>query len=406
MLIASVSRLLILTAAELTRDPRARRAALAARQFGLDVVGVCGKVEGDRPGSLDGIQIVRVGGDRISVTLRRRGFGGMRPSRPLMRELRGLFRLARLTRTTIRLAAAGLKTGQLDVVHANDFDTLPAAWLIVRRRGARLVYDSHELYTRQEVDPPRLYVRVVEAVEGLLARRAGCVVTSGKPYADELHSRLRLRQAPVVVLNCPERYVLEPASSAGGPLRVVYQAAMGPGRPLTDLLAAAERAPSAEISIRVVGAPVEELRNEIARRGLHERVSLLDPVPPARLLDALAEFEVGVIINRPVTLTDELVVPNKLFEYMMAGLAVVSPRLPGLVPFVEGESVGLVFEPGVPSDLGRALEDLAADRPRLAAMREQARRLALGRYNAEEQAEVLARVWATDPNLGVSGAEA
>ena len=111
------------------------------------------------------------------------------------------------------------------------------------------------------------------------------------------------------------------------------------------------------------------------------------------LVEAAAAFHVGLVINRPVTRNDELVLPNKLFEYLMAGLAVVVPRLPGLAPLVEGEGIGLTYEPGRPEKLGAALTELAQDDARLAEMRARARVFALDRFNAESQLCVLLEAW-------------
>lgn len=386
-------RIVILTAAELTRDPRARRAALAAAARGLDVVGVCGRVTGDTPAQLPGISIRRVGGDRVTGALRSRSLGGMRRSRALVRELRGVWRLGRQAAATARLAAAALAERRVDIVHANDFDTLPAAALVTALRRARLVYDSHELYTTQEIDPPRGYVAVAHRLERWLARRSFSVVTTGEPFAEELRRRFALRKDPIVWLNCPSRWEGPDRRVSQERLRVVYQAAMGPGRPLQDVLDAAMHAPSVDILIRVVGADRDALMHAVLAHQLEGRVSIADPVPPERMLDALAAHDVGVIINRPVTLTDELVVPNKLFEYMMAGLAVVAPDLPGVGRFVREHEIGLTFAPGSPEALGRRLEQLARDRPQLETMRRRARQLALERYNAEAQAPRIAAAW-------------
>jgi glycosyltransferase involved in cell wall biosynthesis len=111
-------------------------------------------------------------------------------------------------------------------------------------------------------------------------------------------------------------------------------------------------------------------------------------VPPTELVEALRDHDVGLIINRPVTRNDELVFPNKLFEYLMAGLAVAVPRLPGMAPLVESERVGVTYEPGRLAD---ALAELGPDE--LTAMQRRGRELALSRLNAETQADVLERVW-------------
>lgn len=379
-------RLLILTAAELTRDPRARRAAVAANNAGWDVLGLCAATGGE-PVDLPSIAITRVAGDGVGARLRAAGLGGGRTNSPPLREARGLFRLMRLARLTLALVRAPV--GTADVVHANDFDTLPAGLLIARRFGARLVYDAHELYTEQEADPPRLHRAVVGWLEGRLARRAHAVVTVNDPIARELARRLGLSAEPYVVRNTP--LLVERIGDRGDAahLRVVYQGAVGHGRQLHDLLDAARlTGDAARLTLRVVGVDVDELRDAAAGR-----VDIVDPVSPGELVDALVPFDVGLVVTRPLTLNDELATPNKLFEYLMAGLAVVVPRLPGVTPIVEQEGVGATFNPGDVHDLARILVELAGDRDRVRRLQRRAREAALRRYNAEAERDALHAAW-------------
>lgn len=389
-----MSRLLLLTPAELTRDPRARRQATAALARGIEVVGLCGQTSGEPPAELSGVLVHRVGRGRSQ---RPPEYAGERtPSRlnPPLREAVGLYRLLRLTARTARLWAAGRRAGSFDVIHANDFETLPAASLLARRSRSRLVYDAHELYAEFEPDPPRAYRSVAARLEGALARRADSVVTVSRPLADELRGRLRLPRMPFVVLNAPELDEhAGPQIAEAGPVRAVYQGAFGPGRPFEDLLEALALAPNASLTVRVVHADPTALRAAVRRRGLGERVVVADPLPPAELISGLRGFDAGLIFDRPLTRNAELSLPNKLFDYLMAGLAVVVPALPALAPFVEDAGVGLTFQPGRPDRLGECLERLAADRETLAEMRARSLALARGRYNAERQSETLEDAW-------------
>jgi glycosyltransferase involved in cell wall biosynthesis len=382
-------RILVITPRELTRDVRARREVEAAQALGHDVVGLSARLAEETPAPLPGVEVARVGGGLASGRLRRAGLGGMTASPPLVRELRGLWRLGRLGKTTLKLVLAGLRLGRFDVVHANDLDALPAGWLLARRSGALLVYDAHELYSVMEHDPPRAYWAIVARIEGMLGRRA-TVVTNCDPFAAELEQSLRLPSPPVVVLNCPDLVAeLAVPEAPGRPVRAIYQAAGDhPGRPVRDLLAAADAAPGVEITVRVVDLDRAAFAAEAGGR-----VRVVDPVPVAELVTGLAGYDVGVVINRPVTPNDELAVPGKIFEYMMAGMAVVAPRLGGMAELIEGEEIGLTFEAGDPGDLGRALAELAADPERLTAMRVRARTLAVERFNSAAQVASLERAW-------------
>jgi len=364
----------------------------AAAGAGWDVVGICPETPDQEPLPLDGARIVRVRGESVAPRLRRMGLGGIRtrPDPWLGRELRGAFRLLRFARTNVALLRAARAEGAFDTVIANEVETLPAGRGAARRSHARLVYDAHEIYESVEPGQPRLQRAIFSRIERALARKADVVTTVSDPIADDLRARLRLGTTPVTILNAPASFEVPMPTPRDGPLRAVYQGAMGPGRTLDDLLDAAAAADGVQLTIRVANADLDELRTEAARRRL-DNVSIVDPVSPTELVEALAGFDVGVIINRPVSRNDELVFPNKLFEYMMAGLSVVAPRLPGLAPLVDGEGIGATFEPASPASLGAVLSELAADRDRVLAMRRRARQLAVTRFNAETEAERLVR---------------
>lgn len=393
-----MGRLLLLTPAELTRDPRARRAAAAAQSRGWEVVGLTGTFPiDDEPAELAGVPVTRLSRGRRTDRLRRTAVGALASSRErglLARELRGLYQLLRLASQTVLLLRAGRPLGRFDIVHANDLDTLPAGWALARRSKARLIYDAHELYTESEPDPPRIHRAVLALLERVLAKRASAVVTVSDDIAGELVSRRRLRTRPTVVLNCPERVDGVVVSQHEPPLRAIYQAGAGSGRRLEDLFEAAS-SDGVHITLRVTRVDLAELRDEVSRRGLDDRVTIADPVSPEHLVEELAAFDVGIVIDRPVALNNALGFPNKLFEYLMAGLAVVVPNLPTMGAFVEREGLGLVFEAGRPESLAEALTQLAADPQQLFAFRERARAAALERYNAEVQGEMLAEVWGT-----------
>jgi glycosyltransferase involved in cell wall biosynthesis len=376
----------------LTRDVRAVRAVRAAQARGYEVVAVSGQISGESAVPLDHVEIVRVGRPARINRLWLGAAAHARSEGGVLRELRALARLARMLVRSARIALAARALPPPSVVHANDLDTLPAGFVVARRSHARLVYDAHELYSEFDSPQPRLARAVILWLEGALARRADSVVTVSDGIARELTSRLRLRREPLVVLNAPPRAEVEPSPPRDGLLRVVYQGGLGPGRPLDDLLDAAS-AVGVELTIRIRMANPDELRTTVAKRGLGDRVRVADPVPPAQVLEALGDFDVGLIFDRPGTRNSALSTPNKFFEYLMAGLAVVAPHLETLGPLVLDEGIGATYDPRQPDALRPTLEELARDPERVAAMRRRARELALGRLNAEAAADTLAAAW-------------
>ena len=355
---AVVPRLLLVTPAELTRDPRARRAA--DRREGARVR----RRRAHRPHLGRGAGAARRRPDRPH-----RAAGAHEPAVEDRRSARAEIQRrsascaastgSRASRLRTRgLRRAGRTIGRADVVHANDLDTLPAAYLLAKELHSRLVYDAHELYAEFDPNPPRIARRAARPrIERKLARRADAVVTVSEPIAEELRRRLGVE--PIVVLNAPELDAREPPEPARGTLRAVYQGAFGTGtparRPARGGPARAER-PADTARDRSTRDALER----VLPADLRERVLVEDPVPPSDVVTALHGHHVGLLFDRPLTRNAELSAPNKLFEYLMAGLAVVAPDLPGLRWLAE-EELGVLFEAGSPESFGAALEALAAD---------------------------------------------
>ena len=110
---------------------------------------------------------------------------------------------------------------------------------------------------------------------------------------------------------------------------------------------------------------------------------------PDAIVVALAPYDIGLVIDRPETDNARLALPNKLFEYMMAGLAVAVPRAPRWRSSSRREGVGASTSRAASA---RHSQRLAADREALEAMRPRAR-AAVERYNAEAAAARTLRAW-------------
>lgn len=291
-----------------------------------------------------------------------------------------------------------------DVYHAHDLNTLPVAALLARVTRGRLVYDSHELYTEISTLSPRERA-VWRVVERLLIRRADRVITVCESIADELARRYGIEK-PTIVLNCPSaRQQLEPSGDAnilraraglasGAEPIVLYQGGFAPNRGLETLIEAMVHVERGVLVMMGWGRLEVGLRHLIRERGLAERVVITGPVPQHALLGYTRGADIGVIPYRAVGLNNYYTTPNKLFEYMGAGIPIACSRFPELVRFVEGLGIGATFDPEDPYDMAATLNRLLADPARLREMR--AKVLATGkRFTWEAESVKLLAAYAT-----------
>jgi len=289
-------------------------------------------------------------------------------------------------------------TAEFDVVHAHDLNTLPVAALIARHSPAQLVYDAHELYP--EVSTLSALERWTwRRIEPGLVRQADRVITVCDSIAQEISARYRV-PVPHVLLNCPSRY--EDVDPAASPLRaaaglesdarrlILYQGGFAPNRGLRELALAMHQLDGAVLVMMGWGRLEDELVALIRAERLERRVVMLPAVPREQLHRWTSGADIGAIPYQPVGLNNTFSTPNKLFEYMAAGIPIAATRLPEIAKIVDGHAIGVTFERVEPDQIAAAIRRMLDDPAELAAMRTRA--LAIrGRYTWEhEEAKLLA----------------
>ena len=179
-----------------------------------------------------------------------------------------------------------------------------------------------------------------------------------------------------------------PEAAGSQEILAVYAGAHGRANGLPLLLEAAARLQSAgerRVRILLVGEGGEKpaLMRDAAARGL-ENVSFLDPLPKRDLARLLAGSQVGLLCLAPVPEFAEWTAPNKLMDYLAAGLPVVS-NVPGEAARVLAEGACGETQPDA-MGLAGALTRLAAHRHRRAEMGLAARMMAQRRFDRRQLA--------------------
>src|SRR5947209_7168727 len=250
-----------------------------------------------------------------------------------------------------------------EVIHAHDAAMLLPGLVGSRLARARLVYDSHELASSVPYRE-RAWAWFVTAIERAVVPRCAAVITVSDGIAARLRDRYRLGTIPTVVRNVS---ALE-AGGRGGlrqrlgvgldELVVLHQGAPAPDRGCEVLVDAVAMAGGVHLAF--LGDPEpgygERLLARIRERGIEERVSLLPSVPLTELLAWTREADVGVTLLQDTCENHRLALPNKLFEYIAAGVPVVASALPETQQLVDRYGVGWCVAPADASALASTLE--------------------------------------------------
>jgi len=351
-------------------DARALKEAKTLAESGYDVRIIAVLDKDTEPyEERDGFRILRV--DTSLVGKRPVSEGGRPQSPELWRRLpmkiHSFFALLRYYRRAWRI----VKNEPGDIYQCQDLITLPLGYKAKRGHSGRLVYDVYELTTELA------YISRLERVgwrvlERFLIRRADEVIATGAYRAEYLAKRYRIA-SPTVILNCPPLSATEAHNRAlreklgladdTVPL-ILYQGGFIPGRGLDNLVLAAAHLDRGVLVLMGWGPLETELRSMVKEMGLEQRVYFTEPVAPDRVVYYCMSASVGVVIYQRTSLNNYFATPNKLYEYMHAGLPVVSSDFPALKEVVEGYELGYTFDPEEPESIAAAINRVLADNQR------------------------------------------
>ncbi len=308
-----------------------------------------------------------------------------------------------LIHSTLRLIQA-----PADIYHAHDVSALPACYIAALIRRKPLIFDAHELplserpLSEMSRNRQRLHKLLAVLFVNMLRRCAG-VITVSPPMVEEMQQRYHIQEITLIRNLPPYRVVpkndrLRQALGLGPGVRVaLYQGNLQPDRNL-DLLIRAAPFLAPDIVIVMMGKDMKSTRAQlealIASEGVSDRVKILPPAPYEELLDWTASADLGLIVYSPdYSGNVQMMLPNKFFEYLMAGLPVLASQLDATAEVIKTYDVGQVISSLDPADIAAAISGMLADRVALDRMHRHALEAARHEFCWEKEREQLLRLY-------------
>lgn len=295
-------------------------------------------------------------------------------------------------RRVVRKAA---EVRDVDWYYCPDPDAAAAAVRLARRSGGRVVFDIHEVYHGARLErwmlglPSAPLKELVRRRIAAICRRSDLVIgVSGsvlRPYVTDASPGLPVR-------NCAPRW-FDAGADQGGARRANGVTFMhGKGLPsngtpvvLEAVSALAATGTDAQVVVfRSAGQSTQEYRDAltatITERGLGDLVLLHDTVTHEEMPSFLARCDVGIVAyGRDL---GERSLPNRLFEYMAGGMAVLAPSYAvDIKEIVDAEGIGLTADFERPEEVAEAMRWFADNRTETEEMGRRARKAFIERHN-------------------------
>lgn len=238
---------------------------------------------------------------------------------------------------------------EADLLIASDLFVLPALALHKRSTNSSLLFDSRELYSHLDSHENRPLVRYYwRNIERTYIYDADAVLTVSESIADRMVQRYGIVR-PLVIRNIPEKQSVQRTDTLRGLLGIdhqvpimLYQGGLRRGRGVDNVIHAAAEIKDAAFVIIGDGDQMKAL-TKLAKP--LNNVHFLPSIPPDDLLSYTASADVGTHLMEGTCLNHRLALPNKIFEYLMAGIPIVASDLPEISKVVSDHDVGITVDP-------------------------------------------------------------
>jgi glycosyltransferase involved in cell wall biosynthesis len=255
----------------------------------------------------------------------------------------------------------GLSQPRPDVVYASSPHLLAglAGWFVAKVRRSRFILEVRDLWPQVLIDMGRVsqtsvIYRVLDRLERFLYHQADHIVVLAGGARAAVEGKGVPARRIAYIPNSADPEDFRPSAPREElrrrygftRLTAVYTGAHGPANGLDLLLEAADEARHLDIDIVLIGDGLRkiELMEQARRLGL-KNVRFMEPVPKSEIPDVLHAADVGLHVLADVPLFRYGVSPNKVFDYMAAGLPILTNVGGAMAELIEGAGAGVVAGP-------------------------------------------------------------
>lgn len=290
-----------------------------------------------------------------------------------------------------------------DIYHFHDPELLPFGVLLKILTKAKIIYDVHEHYPNAILDKEwipkyarKLISKLFDIIEKMLVHFIDVVIYT-TPIVGQRYQKIKVKAKRIE--NYPLLSLSELYKSLTHQKHIIYLGGMSKIRGIYELIKAfklvIEKCP--EWKLYLVGTIMpasfaEEIEKLIEKSNISKHIRLIPWVSFEEKEKYSKQASIGIVAYLPYA-NNISCLPNKLFEYMLAGIPVVASNFPLYKEIVEGNTCGITIDPTNVQEIAKAIEYLIKHPEKARKMGENGRKAVLEKYNWENEAKKLLKVY-------------
>jgi glycosyltransferase involved in cell wall biosynthesis len=250
------------------------------------------------------------------------------------------------------------------LLYSNDLDTLLPNFLVSKLSGAKIIYDSHELFTEAPELIHRNRVRKIWlAIERLIFPRLKHIITVNDSIAKtykELYQKDLL-----VIRNIPNKYQptqhltktqLEIPENTF--LIIIQGSGLNVERGIEEAVLAMKMLEDTTLMLVGDGDVMPVVKELINTNRLEDKVKIFGRRPYDELMQFTMHADLGLTLDKPLSKNYEFSLPNKVFDYMHAGTPILASKLVEIERVIETHQIGVILKEVSPAEIASAVNDI------------------------------------------------
>lgn len=250
-----------------------------------------------------------------------------------------------------------------DLLVANDLDTLLPSFLVSRLKKCRLVYDSHEVFCEvPELQQTPAKKKIWEKLEAFLVPKLSTCITVNESI--KLYFESKYGVSFHIVRNIPLRPVIDQPKSRKelglpeqGHIIILQGAGLNINRGVEELIKS--MAFTQHITLVIIGSgDVWPLLPQLIKdTGTENKIRLIQKIPKQLLWHYTRLADLGISIDKDTNLNYKWSLPNKVFDYIHAGIPILASRLTEIEHLISHYNIGAFIDSHQPEHIAQRIHE-------------------------------------------------
>jgi glycosyltransferase involved in cell wall biosynthesis len=255
-----------------------------------------------------------------------------------------------------------------DLVIANDVETLPLAFEL--KGEGKVLFDAHE-YAPRHFENNLMWRIFFKGMNNYLCQKyiplAKGMTTVSSGLAEEYEKNFHVR--PLILTNASRYYEVNISEPEKEKIKLIHHGIANRARNLElmiDMMELLDDRFTLDLMLMVPGSASANTRNYLQelkdKTANHSRVKIVPPVKSSEIVETINQYDVGVFLIPPINFNYAHTLPNKLFDFIQARLAIAIGPTPDMAAIIRRFDNGIIAEDFTPASLAKKLNSLTAEK--------------------------------------------